>query len=98
MGRGDYPTVELERTTHREIVHQLRFGAAAMLFSNHNPKKTTWKASSPGKAATAAKLTLRTDELPDWADDGKLGITTFCSTTTTTMKCKTPSKRSGRAG
>src|SRR5687768_11805469 len=39
MSRGDYLTVELERTTHQEIVHQLRFGAAAMLFSNHNPKE-----------------------------------------------------------
>src|ERR1700748_2651360 len=38
MSRGDYLTVEVERTTHQDIVHQLRFGASAALFSNHDPK------------------------------------------------------------
>ena len=32
LGRGDYLTVELERTTHHEIIHQLRFGMSAALF------------------------------------------------------------------
>src|ERR1700743_2703233 len=35
-GRGDYLTVEVERTTHLDIVHQLRGGAPAALFSNHD--------------------------------------------------------------
>ena len=39
MSRGDYLTVELERTTHQDIAHQFRFGAAASLFSNHDPPK-----------------------------------------------------------
>src|SRR5437868_3404372 len=38
MSRGDYLTVEVERTTHQDLAHQLRFGAAAALFSNHDPK------------------------------------------------------------
>ena len=38
MSRGDYLTVEVERTTHQDIVHQLRFGVSAALFSNHDPK------------------------------------------------------------
>ena len=31
MSRGDYLTVEVERTTHQEIVHQFRFGASAVV-------------------------------------------------------------------
>src|SRR5678816_2632786 len=36
MSRGDYLTVEVERTTHQDLPHQLRFGSSAALFSNHN--------------------------------------------------------------
>ena len=32
MSRGDYLSVEVERTTHQDIGHQLRFGASAVLF------------------------------------------------------------------
>src|SRR5215217_6334691 len=39
IGRGDYITVELERTTNQDIQHQLRFGMPAALFSNHNAKE-----------------------------------------------------------
>jgi hypothetical protein len=39
LGRGDYLTVEVERTTHQDIAHQLRFGAPAALFSNHDPTR-----------------------------------------------------------
>lgn len=74
MSRGDYLTVEMERTTHQEIVHQLRFGAAAMLFSHHNPKEHHVEGVISWQSGNRLKLTLRTDELPDWADDGKLGI------------------------
>ena len=38
LGRGDYLTVEAERTTHQDILHQFRFGMSAALFSNHDPK------------------------------------------------------------
>ncbi len=38
LSRGDYLTVELERTTHTDILHQFRTGAPAALFSNHNAK------------------------------------------------------------
>ncbi|MBO9155309.1 AAA domain-containing protein [Chitinophaga sp. GCM10012297] len=74
MSRGDYLTVEMERTTHQEIVHQLRFGAAAMLFSHHNPKEHHVEGVISWQSGNRLKLTLRTDELPDWADDGKLGV------------------------
>lgn len=74
MSRGDYLTVEVERTTHHDISHQLRFGASAVLFSNHDPKKDNISGTISWQSGNRLKITLRTDELPDWANDGKLGI------------------------
>lgn len=74
MGRGDYLIVEAERTTHTDIVHQLRFGASAMLFSHHDPTNHHLEGTISWQSGNRLKLTLRTDELPEWASDGKLGI------------------------
>jgi hypothetical protein len=74
LGRGDYLTVEVERTTHQDIAHQLRFGAEAALFSNHDPAGHRVEGTIAYQSGDRLKLTLRTDELPDWTRDGKLGI------------------------
>ena len=74
MSRGDYLTVEVERTTHQDIPHQLRFGVSAVLFSNHDPKNDRVEGVVTFQAGSRLKITLRTEELPDWASDGKLGI------------------------
>jgi ATP-dependent RNA/DNA helicase IGHMBP2 len=74
LGRGDYLTVEVERTTHQDIAHQLRFGAPAALFSNHDPTHDRVEGTISFQAGNRLKLTLRTDELPEWGRDGKLGI------------------------
>lgn len=74
MSRGDYLTVELERTTHQDLSHQFRFGAAVTLFSNHDPNTDRLEGVVAYIGGNRLKLTLRTDELPDWASDGKLGI------------------------
>lgn len=72
--RGDYITVEAERTTHQDLSHQLRFGASAALFSNHDPKNDRVEGTIAYQGGDRLKITLFTDELPDWARDGKLGI------------------------
>ena len=74
IGRGDYLTVEVERTTHHELPHQLRFGAAAALFSNHNRAEYNVEGIITYQGGNRLKISLRTDELPDWSRDGKLGI------------------------
>ncbi|MFT4019205.1 MAG: AAA domain-containing protein [Agriterribacter sp.] len=74
MSRGDYLVVEVERTTNHDIPHQLRFGAAAALFSNHSPKEYRVEGVISHQSGNRLKITLRTDELPDWSRDGKLGI------------------------
>ncbi|WP_345947546.1 AAA domain-containing protein [Mucilaginibacter sp. PAMB04274] len=74
LSHGDYLTVEVERTTHQEITHQLRFGASAALFSNHDPKNNRVEGTIAYVGRDRLKITLLTDELPDWSRDGKLGI------------------------
>lgn len=74
MSRGDYLTVEVERTTHHELIHQLRFGMPAVLFSNHDAENNKVEGTIAFVNGNRLKITLRTDELPDWASDGKLGI------------------------
>ena len=73
-GRGDYLTVEVERTTHSDIAHQLRFGAPAALFSNHDPHADRLAGTITFQGGNRLKITLLTDELPEWARNGKLGI------------------------
>lgn len=74
IGRGDYLTVEVERTTHPDITHQLRFSAPAALFSNHDPRTDRLEGTITFQGGNRLKITLVTDELPDWARNGKLGI------------------------
>lgn len=74
MSRGDYLTVELERTTHHDVPHQMRFGMPAVLFSNHDPKESRTEGIISYQSGNLLKITLQTDDLPDWSRDGKLGI------------------------
>jgi ATP-dependent RNA/DNA helicase IGHMBP2 len=72
--RGDYLSVEVERTTHQDISHQFRFGVPAVLFSNHDPKKNRLEGTVSYQGGNRLKITLFTEELPDWAHEGKLGV------------------------
>lgn len=71
--RGDYLSVEVERTTHKELSHQLRFGSSVALFSNHDSSDRV-NGTITHIGGDRLKVTLLTEELPDWAGDGKLGI------------------------
>jgi superfamily I DNA and/or RNA helicase len=74
IGRGDYLTVEVERTTHQDLLHQFRFGMTAALFSNHDPKEDRLEGTVTHISGNRLKISLRVDELPDWSRNGKLGI------------------------
>src|SRR5215207_4237058 len=64
LGRGDYLAVEVERTTHQDIIHQLRFGMSAALFSNYDPKSDRVEGTISYISGNKLKISLRTDELP----------------------------------
>jgi len=74
LGRGDYLTVEVERTTHQDLPHQFRSGVSAVLFSNHDPKQDNIEGTISFQSGNRMKIALRTDELPEWSRDGKLGV------------------------
>ena len=74
MTRGDYLTVELERTTHQDIHHQLRFGTTAALFSNHDAATDRVEGTITHVSGNSLRITLLTDELPEWTRNGKLGV------------------------
>ncbi|WP_158826196.1 AAA domain-containing protein [Mucilaginibacter lacusdianchii] len=71
--RGDYISVEVERTTYKELSHQIRFGSSVSLFSNHDQNNRV-NGTVSYLGADRMRVTLTTEELPDWAGDGKLGI------------------------
>ena len=73
LGRGDYLNVELERTTHHDIVHQFRFGAPLALFSNHNPEERI-EGTITNVSGNRCKVSFRVEELPEWSRNGKLGM------------------------
>jgi len=72
--RGDYLNVEAERKTHLDVLHQLRFGSPAVLFSNHDPKNNRVEGVISYLSGDRLKINIFTEELPDWCRDGKLGI------------------------
>src|SRR5690348_14435138 len=47
---------------------------SAALFSNHDPKEDRIEGTITHISGNRLKLSLRTDELPDWSRNGKLGI------------------------
>ena len=74
IGLGEYLQIEIERTTNHNEPHQFTGVKMAALFSNTHPDEEpvngTVKVLGPNKI----RLSLTIDELPDWCDDGKLGI------------------------
>jgi ATP-dependent RNA/DNA helicase IGHMBP2 len=74
IGRGDYLNVEIERTSNLDLGSQFRSGSSVELFSNHDPKNDRVEGTVSYLSANRMKVTLLTDELPDWTRDGKLGV------------------------
>ena len=74
IGRGDYLTIELERTTHQDISHQFRSGMPAVFFTNHDPQKDKIEGTISHQNGNKLKITIKDDELPEWSRDGKLGV------------------------
>jgi len=74
IGLGEYLHIDIERTSNHGDPHLFSGGKMAALFSNTHPEEEpvtgTVKVLGPDKI----RLSLTVDELPDWCDDGKLGI------------------------
>lgn len=71
---ADYLKVELERTTHQDIDHQFKTGAPVRFFSNHDEKTDFIKGTVTHVGAQKMTVLFKTEELPEWASMGKLGV------------------------
>ena len=74
IGLGEYISVDIERTTNHNEPHQFSGGKIASLFSNNNSDAGTLNGTIKVLGPNKIRLSLNIDELPDWCDDGKLGI------------------------
>lgn len=74
IGLGEYLIIEVERTTNHNEPHQFSGGKIAALFSNAQPDATPINGTIKVINQNKLRLSLTIDDLPDWCDDGKLGI------------------------
>lgn len=78
IGFGNKIVVEIERTGSRDQLHLFQTGKSAAIFSNANNGQGHDSQQLTGVIMTLKrnKLTLATtkEDLPDWVEDGKLGI------------------------
>ncbi len=74
IGLGEYISVDIERTTNHNEPHQFSGGKVASLFSNNNSESGSLNGTIKVLGPNKIRLSLNIDELPDWCDDGKLGI------------------------
>src|SRR5688572_18191739 len=74
IGLGEYLVIDIERTTNHNEPHQFSGGKMAALFSNTHPDAHPLNGTVKLIHQNKLRLSLMVDELPDWCDDGKLGI------------------------
>jgi ATP-dependent RNA/DNA helicase IGHMBP2 len=70
---GDYLNIEIERTKGLDLPHQLRYGSAVALFSN-GAKENKTTGTVTYLSGNKMKINLRLEELPDWSNNGGLGV------------------------
>lgn len=71
---GNHMMIELERTTYLDKPHQFGTGKNVLLFTNKNNELKEISGTIKSVYRNSIKLIINSDELPDWAYDGKLGI------------------------
>lgn len=76
IGTGERQVIEVERTNHLEQPHAFQAGKSVTVFSNASgkPEKEHTNGVINYVRDNTMVITLQGDELPDWIDDGQLGI------------------------
>lgn len=74
IGLGEYLIIDVERTSNHNEAHQFSGGKIASLFSNNYPDMQPVSGTVKVINQNKLRLSLTIDELPDWCDEGKLGI------------------------
>ncbi len=73
IGFGSKVVIELERTKDRDQLHLFQAGKAAALFSN-NGERQSINGVIVGIKRNKVILATNKEDLPDWIEDGRLGI------------------------
>jgi ATP-dependent RNA/DNA helicase IGHMBP2 len=75
-GTGERLVIEVERTNHLEQPHAFQAGKSVSVFSNASgkPEKEHTNGVINYVRDNTMVITLAGDELPDWLEDGQLGI------------------------
>ncbi|WP_254153853.1 AAA domain-containing protein [Chryseosolibacter indicus] len=76
IGTGERPIIEVERTNHLDQPHSFQSGKAVSVFTNASgtPEKHHVNGVVNYVRDNLMVITLNTDELPEWAEDGMLGV------------------------
>lgn len=76
IGTGERPIIEVERTNHLDQPHSFQSGKAVSIFSNASgtPEKHHVNGVVNYVRDNLMVVTLNTDELPEWAEEGMLGV------------------------
>lgn len=83
FGLGAYPFIVVERTSRSGSDGHFQSGAPVSLFSLADASETRRVNGTIGYAdESRMKITFQLDELPDWIDDGKLGVDRLFDTRT----------------
>jgi ATP-dependent RNA/DNA helicase IGHMBP2 len=73
---GEYPFLQVEMDRSKLVQHRFRAGAAIRFFTNSSNDSATEFVTGTVHYASdnQMKILLNANEIPDWADQGKLGV------------------------
>ncbi|MBY0433000.1 MAG: hypothetical protein K2U26_02705, partial [Cyclobacteriaceae bacterium] len=76
IGTGERNIIEVERATHLDQPHAFQSGKSVNVFCNASGKPEKEHVSGVVNyiSENVMVITLNGDELPDWIDDGQLGV------------------------
>src|SRR5688500_571543 len=76
IGTGERLILEVERTTHLDQPHAFQSGKSVSVFSNASgsPEREHVNAVINYVKENTMVITLNADEIPDWIEDGLLGV------------------------
>ncbi len=76
IGTGERLIIEIERSTHLDQPHSFQGGKSVNVFSNATgkPEKEHTSGVINYVRENTMVITLNSDELPDWIDEGQLGV------------------------
>jgi ATP-dependent RNA/DNA helicase IGHMBP2 len=76
IGTGERPIIEVERTNHLEQPHGFQSGKSVSVFSNASgtPEKQHVNGVVNYVRDNLMVITINSDELPEWIEDGMLGV------------------------